>query len=115
MGDTLAATPARVLHKLACCLTWTCHELQWCGIGFSQLPNGIGFGGQVGHYGVWLDATMDHGMSRPAATFARCVYMGCALDRFNRCRCRQQQQVIRHDCKQQLVLFCRTAATSALG
>jgi hypothetical protein len=47
--------------------------LQWCGIGFTQLPNGIGFGGQVGHYGLWLDSTMDHGMSRPAATFARCA------------------------------------------
>jgi hypothetical protein len=22
-------------------------NLQWCGVGFSQLPNGIGFGGQV--------------------------------------------------------------------
>jgi hypothetical protein len=45
-------------------------NIQWCGIGFTQLPNGIGFGGQVGHYGLWLDSTMDHGMSRPAATFA---------------------------------------------
>lgn len=45
--------------------------LQWCAYGFSQLPNGLGWGGQVGHYGVWLDATMDHGMSRPTATFAR--------------------------------------------
>jgi hypothetical protein len=22
-------------------------NLQWCGLGFSQLPNGVGFGGQV--------------------------------------------------------------------
>jgi hypothetical protein len=47
--------------------------LQWCGIGFSQLPNGIGFGGQVGHYGLYIDSTMDQGMSRSAATYARWV------------------------------------------
>lgn len=46
-------------------------NIQWCGIGFTQLPNGVGFGGQVGHFGVWLDATLDTGMSRPAATYAR--------------------------------------------
>eukprot|EP00878_Enallax_costatus_P007802 GHUV01008167.1.p1 GENE.GHUV01008167.1~~GHUV01008167.1.p1 ORF type:complete len:191 (+),score=52.00 GHUV01008167.1:406-978(+) len=45
-------------------------NIQWCGVGFSQLPNGVGFGGQVGHFGVWLDATLDTGMSRPAATYA---------------------------------------------
>lgn len=22
-------------------------NLQWCGVGFTQLPNGVGFGGQV--------------------------------------------------------------------
>lgn len=46
-------------------------NLQWCGIGFTQLPNGLGFGGQVGHYGLYIDSTMDGGMSRPSATFAR--------------------------------------------
>lgn len=47
------------------------NHIQWCGVGFSQLPNGLGFGGQVGHFGVWIDETLDTGMSRPAATFAR--------------------------------------------
>ena len=46
-------------------------NLQWCGQGFSQLPNGVGFGGQVGNYGVWLDASFDTGMSRPVATYGR--------------------------------------------
>ncbi|WIA39202.1 hypothetical protein OEZ86_005327 [Tetradesmus obliquus] len=45
-------------------------NLQWCGVGFSQLPNGVGFGGQVGHFGLFVDATLDTGMSRPCATYA---------------------------------------------
>ncbi|KAF8064560.1 Meak7 [Scenedesmus sp. PABB004] len=45
-------------------------NIQWCGAGFRELPNGLGFGGQVGHFGVWVDATMDTGMSRPTATYA---------------------------------------------
>jgi hypothetical protein len=58
---------------IVCVLAAARVSVQWCGVGFTQLPNGIGFGGQVGHYGLWLDSTMDHGMSRPAATFARCA------------------------------------------
>ncbi|WIA18905.1 hypothetical protein OEZ85_003577 [Tetradesmus obliquus] len=45
-------------------------NLQWCGVGFTQLPNGVGFGGQVGHFGLFVDATLDTGMSRPCATYA---------------------------------------------
>jgi hypothetical protein len=43
-----------------------------CGVNFDQLPNGVGFGGQPGHFGVWLDAAFDSGHSRPNATYARC-------------------------------------------
>eukprot|EP00798_Chlamydomonas_sp_ICE-L_P021003 gene21003-27862_t len=50
------------------------NNIQWCGVGFSQLPNGIGFGGAsgeagVGHFSLHVDATLDKGMSRPIATF----------------------------------------------
>ena len=43
---------------------------QWCGAGFSELPNGLGFGGQVGHCAVFVDDALDAGVSRPSATFA---------------------------------------------
>jgi hypothetical protein len=45
-------------------------NFQWCGIGFSQLPNGLGFGGQVGHYAMFVDSTLEAGVSRPSATYA---------------------------------------------
>ena len=48
-------------------------NFQWCGVNFSQLPNGIGFGGQVDYFGMHLDGTLDAGMSRASATYARCV------------------------------------------
>ena len=75
-------------------------NFQWTGVGFSQLPNGIAFGGQVrycrvltchdqdvslhlhaiwtraaslqvGHFGLLIDGTLDHGHSRAAATYNR--------------------------------------------
>mmetsp|Transcript_14049 Transcript_14049/g.30421 ORF Transcript_14049/g.30421 Transcript_14049/m.30421 type:complete len:469 (+) Transcript_14049:131-1537(+) len=49
-------------------------NFQWCGVGFSQLPNGLGFGGaqgatNMGQFALYLDSTLDEGMSRPIATF----------------------------------------------
>ena len=77
-------------------------NFQWCGAGFKQLPNGIGFGGAEGsgnsglirnpdihrslkpaladlilkfcsstpgHFALYVDNTLDSGMSRPIATF----------------------------------------------
>jgi len=44
----------------------------WCASGFAseRFPNGIGFGGQVGHHSVWIDADFEAGHSRSsAATF----------------------------------------------
>jgi len=41
----------------------------WCGQGFNALPNGFGFGGQTGYYAVYVDDTMDKGMTRAAATY----------------------------------------------
>lgn len=48
-------------------------NFQWCGINFSQLPNGIGFGGQVSYFGLYVDGTLDKGMSRASATYSRSV------------------------------------------
>nr|KAJ3405616.1 hypothetical protein HK105_003708 [Polyrhizophydium stewartii] len=38
--------------------------------GAQTLPNGIGFGGQIGYFGLWVDAGLDagHSMARPACT-----------------------------------------------
>jgi TLD len=44
-------------------------NFQWCGYKFSQLPNGVGFGGQVGYYSLLIESSLDTGMSRPSATF----------------------------------------------
>ena len=47
-------------------------NFQWCGVGFSQLPSGIGFGGAagaLGQFALYLDSTLDSGMSRPIATY----------------------------------------------
>lgn len=44
-------------------------NFQWCGYKFKQLPNGIGFGGQVGYYSLLIEDSLDTGMSRPSATF----------------------------------------------
>ena len=41
----------------------------WCGAGFTseRFPNGIGFGGQVGHFSVFLDGDFEGGHSRDGA------------------------------------------------
>jgi Ca2+-binding EF-hand superfamily protein len=48
-------------------------NFQWCGVGFNQLANGIGFGGSSGqhsgHFSVFVDSQLENGMSRPIATF----------------------------------------------
>ncbi|KAG2501261.1 hypothetical protein HYH03_001068 [Edaphochlamys debaryana] len=45
---------------------------QWCGVGFSQLPSGLGFGGAAGargHFALYVEPSLDEGMSRPIATY----------------------------------------------
>ncbi|KAG2448783.1 hypothetical protein HYH02_006135 [Chlamydomonas schloesseri] len=47
-------------------------NIQWCGVGFSQLPGGLGFGGAAGargHFALYVEPSLDSGMSRPIATF----------------------------------------------
>ncbi|MED6184573.1 hypothetical protein PIB30_048720 [Stylosanthes scabra] len=47
------------------------HNLQWCAINFSSadIPNGIGFGGQVNHFGVFISANFDQGHTFSCSTF----------------------------------------------
>jgi hypothetical protein len=49
-------------------------NFQWCGAGFRELPSGIGFGGAAaksgaGQFALYLDSSLDSGMSRPVSTF----------------------------------------------
>ncbi|KAF8726220.1 hypothetical protein HU200_019676 [Digitaria exilis] len=46
-------------------------NLQWCAINFSSenIPNGIGFGGQPHHFGLFLSANFDQGHSFTCSTF----------------------------------------------
>ncbi|XP_066358908.1 uncharacterized protein [Miscanthus floridulus] len=46
-------------------------NLQWCAINFSSenIPNGIGFGGQPHHFGLFLCANFDQGHSFTCSTF----------------------------------------------
>lgn len=34
-----------------------------------SIPNGVGFGGQIGHFGLFLDSSFDRGHSWPCITF----------------------------------------------
>eukprot|EP00884_Botryococcus_braunii_P020275 jgi/Botrbrau1/6931/Bobra.0215s0010.1 len=45
-------------------------NFQFCGQGFARVPNGFGWGGQEGYFGLFVDGTLDTGMSRPSATYA---------------------------------------------
>lgn len=45
-------------------------NFQWCGSGFTQIPNGVGFGGRMGYFSLFLDSSFESGMSRPTATYA---------------------------------------------
>ena len=45
------------------------------GCPFVQVPNGVGFGGQIGYWGMFVDGTsgLETGMSRESVTYARCT------------------------------------------
>ncbi|PIA17758.1 TLD-domain-containing protein, partial [Coemansia reversa NRRL 1564] len=45
------------------------------------LPNGLGVGGQMGHFGLWIDSGFTHGGSNTAATFSSPQLSTC--DEFN--------------------------------
>eukprot|EP00210_Caulerpa_lentillifera_P005313 g5076.t1 len=44
-------------------------NFQWCGEKFKQLPNGVGFGGQVGFFSLFLDQDFETGMSHETVTY----------------------------------------------
>ncbi|XVE75897.1 hypothetical protein DITRI_Ditri12bG0128800 [Diplodiscus trichospermus] len=46
-------------------------NLQWCAVNFSSetIPNGIGFGGRVNHFGLFLSAGFDLGHTYSCTTF----------------------------------------------
>ena len=51
----------------------------WFAEGFESVPNGIAFGGQVGHFGLFVSDTMDSGHSRMSATFNNAQLLGEGL------------------------------------
>lgn len=44
-------------------------NILWCGQGFSELPNGLAFGGRHGYFGLYLDGHFEGGESRRVANF----------------------------------------------
>eukprot|EP00897_Mesotaenium_endlicherianum_P002421 jgi/Mesen1/2206/ME000152S01292 len=46
-------------------------NIQWCGVNYvsESFPNGIGFGGQAHHFGLFVNASLERGHSRPSITF----------------------------------------------
>lgn len=44
-------------------------NFQYCGHNFASLPNGIGFGGQIGYWSLFVDGSFERGMSHKGATF----------------------------------------------
>ncbi|KMT06682.1 hypothetical protein BVRB_7g158460 [Beta vulgaris subsp. vulgaris] len=47
------------------------NNLQWCAVNYSSesIPNGIGFGGRVNHFGLFLTANFDAGQTFECTTF----------------------------------------------
>jgi len=46
-------------------------NLQWCAVNYTSpsIPNGIGFGGQIHHFGVFIDGFFERGHTRHSVTF----------------------------------------------
>ncbi|KAL0037976.1 hypothetical protein WJX79_008102 [Trebouxia sp. C0005] len=44
-------------------------NFQYCGHNFASLPNGIGFGGQVGYWSLFVNGLFEKGMSHKGATY----------------------------------------------
>jgi len=51
-------------------------NLFWFAESFESVPNGIGCGGQVGHFGLFVGASMESGHSRYSATYANKPLLG---------------------------------------
>ncbi|CAL0309982.1 unnamed protein product [Lupinus luteus] len=48
------------------------NNLQWCAVNFTseEIPNGIGFGGRVNHFGLFISANFDQGHTFSCSTFS---------------------------------------------
>ncbi|XP_006287755.2 TLD domain-containing protein 1 isoform X1 [Capsella rubella] len=46
-------------------------NIQWCATNFTSenIPNGIGFGGKINHYGIFVSASFDQGQTFECTTF----------------------------------------------
>lgn len=44
-------------------------NFQYCGHNFASLPNGLGFGGQVNYWSLFIDGLFESGMSHKGATY----------------------------------------------
>ncbi|KAL2652414.1 hypothetical protein R1flu_020542 [Riccia fluitans] len=56
------------------------NNIQWCAANFvsESLPNGIGFGGQIHHFGLFMSSSFERGHSRPSITFSSPVLSSAA-------------------------------------
>lgn len=47
------------------------NNIQWCAVNFSSdsIPNGLGFGGRVNHFGLFVSASFDQGQTFECTTF----------------------------------------------
>lgn len=47
------------------------NNMLWCAVNYTSesIPNGIGFGGQKNHFGIFLPASLDRGYAFPSVTF----------------------------------------------
>ncbi|KAJ7544122.1 hypothetical protein O6H91_09G065400 [Diphasiastrum complanatum] len=47
------------------------NNLQWCAINYTSesIPNGIGFGGQINHWALFISSSFDQGQTQPSVTF----------------------------------------------
>ncbi|PVV04483.1 hypothetical protein BB560_001016 [Smittium megazygosporum] len=51
--------------------------------GTSTLPNGLGFGGQLGFFGLWIDSDFKSGHSYPSSTFGNKEQLNCCKNEFS--------------------------------
>lgn len=48
------------------------NNIQWCAVNYTSdsIPNGIGFGGQKNHFGIFVPASFDRGYTFPSVTYS---------------------------------------------
>ena len=53
---------------------------QWIGQSFRELPNGIGIGGQVGFFALWIDPSMRAASTIPTASHGNTPLVDAGVD-----------------------------------